>query len=325
MLAVVYLLLAILAPEAFANHNGSPLVPCGISNMLGPANQCTPCDIFVLIQNLLNFLWWHITIWVAILALIYGGLLMMFSFLSGGSSSLATKGKLVITNTIIGIFIVFVAWLGVDFIIKALGGKMAAGSADAKFGPWNKLNCSLFLGDTGGTPSGGTTNPGGPPVPGAPIANSLRTNSNIAISTNASCRDINGNSVSARTTINEVAAGQQVTVCQSGCTGQSTCRPTGVSPNLNMLASLDSLGRSNQFTITSITTGSHSSASCHYSGNCVDLVPSSPTAQNYENLRSQLQNLGGEAWCETASGQLLSSCFSATTQDPINHIHSRFP
>src|SRR3989344_686760 len=102
----------------FASTDSAALVTCGLKGM----KPCEACEVFLLIQNVLNFIWYSVTLWVAILMFLYGGILMMVSAFAGGETRLHERGKKIITNTIIGVVIVFVAWLGIDFVIKTLGG-----------------------------------------------------------------------------------------------------------------------------------------------------------------------------------------------------------
>lgn len=125
----------VFSSPASATHGGTHIVTCDI---------CDLCDIFTLVLNILDFLWWDIATPVAILMLIYGGGLMVIPGVGGEkTSSQLTKGKKVLLNTVIGIAIVFFAWLSIDTIIKAVGGKMVAGSTNQNYGPWNEFQCPI--------------------------------------------------------------------------------------------------------------------------------------------------------------------------------------
>ncbi|MBI3335311.1 MAG: lytic transglycosylase domain-containing protein [Candidatus Portnoybacteria bacterium] len=129
------LLLILLAPLAYTHAAndfkffGKPLVP-----VCGDKNVCTICDIFRLLQNLINF-GLSTVVLVAIVILAYGGILMLFS---GASLALHDKGKRYITNSAIGILIVFTSWLAIDTVIKLL----AQGNNTLGIGPWNKITCN---------------------------------------------------------------------------------------------------------------------------------------------------------------------------------------
>lgn len=137
------------------------LIPCGTAANPTP---CEPCHIFSLVQNIYNWLILPppqgsaIVIAIAILMFAYGGFLMLIPGVGGEKSvAMYTKGKKVLTNTLIGIIVIFLAWLTIDTIIKALGGKMAAGPdreaeerslyditiTGTEFGPWNRIDCRV--------------------------------------------------------------------------------------------------------------------------------------------------------------------------------------
>jgi hypothetical protein len=59
-----------------------------------------------------------IAITIAIIAFVYGGIMYM---LSGGDAAKATKAKGIITNALIGIFVIIGMWFLVSIIIWALG------------------------------------------------------------------------------------------------------------------------------------------------------------------------------------------------------------
>ena len=99
------------------------LVPCG--NKGQP--DCTLCDLFVLIKKIMDFAT-LIAIPLAVGFMAYGGIRMAAA---GGSEEGLKKGKGAITNALIGIFLVFGAWLIIDLI---LGNLLAPG-----FLPWSKF------------------------------------------------------------------------------------------------------------------------------------------------------------------------------------------
>lgn len=109
------------------------------------SNPCQPCHIFSLIQNVFNFIWRDLALPLAILMFAIGGFMMIIPGVGGEKSvPMYQKGKKVLTNAVIGIVIIFLAWLTIDTIIKALGGKMAARAnvvTVTQFGPWNKIKC----------------------------------------------------------------------------------------------------------------------------------------------------------------------------------------
>ncbi|MBI2640678.1 MAG: hypothetical protein HYW91_02200 [Candidatus Sungbacteria bacterium] len=126
------------------------LVPCGGAGE--PA--CQPCHIFSLIQNIFDFIWKFLATPLAILMFAYGGFLMLIPGIGGEKSvPMYQKGKKVLTNAVVGLLIIFLAWLTIDTIIKALAGQTIGstetpalipknvGLAPGNLGPWNKIEC----------------------------------------------------------------------------------------------------------------------------------------------------------------------------------------
>ncbi|MFY9462461.1 MAG: hypothetical protein WAP51_04650 [Candidatus Sungiibacteriota bacterium] len=107
------------------------IVPCGTST----TRPCTICDLGVLVINLTNFLIYNIAIPLASLMIIIGGIMIM---IGSASEERVKTGKKILTNAIIGVIIVFVAWLLVDTIIKVLTGSFAQ-NFFGTFGPWNRI------------------------------------------------------------------------------------------------------------------------------------------------------------------------------------------
>lgn len=141
-LAAIFLLPS-LSITASDNALFAKLVPeCSNLSIGGKSvtQVCTICDLFKLIQNILNFAWIYITFPLAALMLAVGGFMMLVPGLSGekGSGSYS-KGKKIITNALLGIVIVFMAWLGIDTVMKAMHGFQY--NEGGGFGPWNAIQC----------------------------------------------------------------------------------------------------------------------------------------------------------------------------------------
>lgn len=91
-------------------ETGTGLIPCeGI--------DCNICDIFTLIDNVKDFLVFDIASPLAGIMFAYGGILLLTS---GGNEKNKTKGTKAVTSAIIGIFLVFAAWLIVNTVLGAL-------------------------------------------------------------------------------------------------------------------------------------------------------------------------------------------------------------
>lgn len=122
----------------------SGLVPCGLK-LVGTAEEqqlCTICDLFVLFQRILNFIFAYVLGPVGALFLGWGGFMMIFPGAVGqASASSYQKGRTIISNVAVGIIIALLAWLVIDTILKALGAFQYGGSTTAQFGFWNQIEC----------------------------------------------------------------------------------------------------------------------------------------------------------------------------------------
>jgi hypothetical protein len=102
------------------------LVPC--------KDNCTINDFFVLIKKIIDFLVQDIALPVAVVVLIYAGIMILTS---GGNEGKKSKGTDALWFAVWGMLITFAAWLIVDTIIKwfVVGGT----GAIPNWGPWNQI------------------------------------------------------------------------------------------------------------------------------------------------------------------------------------------
>lgn len=111
------------------------LVPCGrISDntATGDIDESQPCSLcagFYMLKNVINFVL-ELAIGMGVFILVVAGLLYA---LSAGNSRNIDKAKAAITSAIIGIAIIFVAWLIIAVILQAMG--------YANMTTWNQVNC----------------------------------------------------------------------------------------------------------------------------------------------------------------------------------------
>jgi hypothetical protein len=101
-----------LAGQIFAICEG-PIVPCG-----GEGNPCQFCDIFVLINNIIGFILTCLTPIIAGLMLVFGGLYMLTA---GPSPERVGQAKSIITSVIIGLVIIFIAWVFLNTFLSYIG------------------------------------------------------------------------------------------------------------------------------------------------------------------------------------------------------------
>lgn len=71
-----------------------------------------------------------------VLSLMYAGFLLMTR---GASPEARTSARRVVANTLIGLAVVLIAWLGVDFLMKTVYNPRAVAAGDVAFGPWNEI------------------------------------------------------------------------------------------------------------------------------------------------------------------------------------------
>ena len=115
-LLILSLLVLLIPFSVFAAPPGcnTSLVPCGRTGQ--PA--CQFCDIFVLIDNVISFILTCLAPIVAILVLVIGGLYLLTA---GSSPERVSKAKSIITSVVIGLVIIFVAWVFLNTFLDAIG------------------------------------------------------------------------------------------------------------------------------------------------------------------------------------------------------------
>jgi len=106
-----FLLLGIQSIQAQCPTEG--LVPCGTEGC-----PCTLCHFFELIENILDFILFKLVPPVAVLMLVIGG--VMF-FLAAGDPANLSRAKSVITTTVIGLIIVYGAFLVIGMFLASIG------------------------------------------------------------------------------------------------------------------------------------------------------------------------------------------------------------
>lgn len=122
---------------ALAWDIGNPLVPCGTD-----ANKvsCNLCHLFVLGQNIVDFLTKVIAPSIAVLAFALAGFKIL---ISGGSPGKRQEGMNIIKNTIIGLLIVFGAWIIINELLLFFADTKITGTAGISGlkMPWDTIEC----------------------------------------------------------------------------------------------------------------------------------------------------------------------------------------
>jgi len=113
--------LILIPVSVFAICEG-PIVPCGYdannNGQIDAAEKCAFCHIFVLLNNIINFILTCLTPIAAGLMMVMGG----FYFLAAGPNpQQVSQAKSIITAAVIGIVIIFVAWVFLNTFLTMIG------------------------------------------------------------------------------------------------------------------------------------------------------------------------------------------------------------
>jgi len=128
--AIIYFILAgiILSWPFFgAQAQTGGVVPCK-----GP--DCTVCDIFTMIANIIDILVKYIMLPLAGLLFVASGIMMA---MGGASEEWYKKGKTSLVNTAIGVAIVLISWVAINTIVTVF-----VNSGDVPdSGKWYQIKC----------------------------------------------------------------------------------------------------------------------------------------------------------------------------------------
>ena len=111
LITFLFLSLLFLMP---AQTQAAGLVPCGGSG----EEACTFCDFFVMINGIIRFVMFNLVPPIAVLMLVVGGVMFFFG---GAKPGLLIQAKAVITSVVMGLLIIFCAWVIVNTIIQKIG------------------------------------------------------------------------------------------------------------------------------------------------------------------------------------------------------------
>ena len=121
--------------------NGQPrnecVLQCDEENVsIAEAQPCTLCDIFRMLQIIINYVWWALLI-IAPLFIIAGGIMIL---IAGAKPDQLESGKKIITGTVIGLTIAFLSWAIVNMVFNTLA--KSEGEEGAFPWPWNRIECT---------------------------------------------------------------------------------------------------------------------------------------------------------------------------------------
>ncbi|MEK7452702.1 MAG: hypothetical protein AAB614_00540 [Patescibacteria group bacterium] len=109
------------------------LVPCGTT----PSNPCTICHLYILVQGIINFLMWDIAPTLGVLVIAWGGFKILTA---GGNPAGKQAGYKAITSAMIGLLIVFSAWIIINEFLLFFS-STSGGEATILTNPWTAVTC----------------------------------------------------------------------------------------------------------------------------------------------------------------------------------------
>lgn len=114
----------------FGIVHAAPLVTCG-----NGSNYCNLCDLFQLVNNILKFVMFELVPTLAVIMILVGGVMFLFA---GASPSTLQKAKNIIIAVVIGIVIIFMAWIIVNTVLTKIGIVDTSSVLH-----WYQLDCSV--------------------------------------------------------------------------------------------------------------------------------------------------------------------------------------
>jgi len=156
---IIILALLITPILVFAGGTNCPtegLVPCGTDNC-----PCDLCDLFLMFDNVLDKLLFTVVPVLAALMIVVGG---AYYLISQGKPEVLSKAKSVFVSIVIGLLIVYGAWLLVNLFLMTLGVTVWDGPGEE----WFKIECNSPIPSAGNnttTPPAST-----PPATTPPMA-----------------------------------------------------------------------------------------------------------------------------------------------------------
>ena len=125
------------------------LVPCGASenDPDTAVDESVPCSfpcVFRLIHNVFNLVALRLAPLISVTAFIFGAVLIMFS---GANQSWHTRGRQVVTGTVVGLLFVLLSWVIVNTTINVLSvNPVAPGQPQGFPWPWNEPKGGCYAG-----------------------------------------------------------------------------------------------------------------------------------------------------------------------------------
>lgn len=235
------------------------------------------------VSAIIKFSYWTIGI-AAVLMMTIGGFYYMTS---AGNNSRMETAKGIIWDAILGVAMVMISWL----LLYVLNPQLIGGDVSSLFDK----------------PLPAKTIPVSPTKPVQEEAGDILATAKLGkviLAGSASCAPESAPVY----VVEDAAKGKDVMVCSQGCTKTSGCSRKNVTLNPTMLNATSSISSNYQkLTVTSITGGSHAASSPHYTGNGMDVVPTTNNASAWNNVVSEYKKRGLKANCDLG-GKFYNDC-----------------
>jgi len=110
------------------------LVPCG-----GPGQPaCQLCHLFVLIDNIIGYLFTYIVPPLALLFIVIGGISMITA---GGNPEKVKEAQRIVTATVMGLAVIFLALMFLYTFLNIIGVATWTGLSSWRLGDWWGIEC----------------------------------------------------------------------------------------------------------------------------------------------------------------------------------------
>jgi hypothetical protein len=133
LFATLFLLVFMLMPHAAEAVSWIPIVPCGSTGQ----EPCSPCHLFEGVKNVTDLILFGVTGPIAAFMVVLAGGMML---IGGANPAQYSRGKALLTNTLIGVTIILLSWAATNFLIKSI----STGSTNDA---WYEFTCPAFLAD----------------------------------------------------------------------------------------------------------------------------------------------------------------------------------
>lgn len=101
-----------------------------LKNIPRDPSQISTCHFFVLLDNVIDFILFQLNIWVTICLFVYIGILYYFG---GDDPSKLTRAQITFKSMMIGLFIMYGAWLFITLILSVIGAAKWVGFENGAF------------------------------------------------------------------------------------------------------------------------------------------------------------------------------------------------